>query len=256
MTNEDKNENVFEFPKQPAPEPTPDEKQASLTKEVRWLADKPVVEWQWQVRKRFVDQYRTKYGVEPDEMEKLVRAEIAQRDKQKRERDRKDEKHAKRIEQETKQQRRAEQIASDKEAKAKADTRAKGLQEIAKLPLALHDAKIEELAGKLGCGRCELRDELEVLVGSRDAYSSEPQLWHVEPWEEPVTTAKLLPAVIAKVAKHIDMESDDSLTYTLWALFRWVHDIATHSPLLVFSSAEPKSGDLPQAGLYAGAVAR
>jgi putative DNA primase/helicase len=237
---------VVEFPGAEKPELTAEETEHRRMTEVKRLAGLPDSFRLHQIRHAGRAEL---VGLQPKELEDLVAAEVKDREKQAKQQKREDrqrEQRAERMrgreEKKAERQHKAAQTALDKEAKAKAAARAKALQEIAKLPVALRDAKLVELAAKLGCGPCELRDELEDLIGGGDVHSSEPPLWHVEPWGEPVTAAKLLPALISKYTAHVSVEPHEALVINLWVLFAWVHGIAKHSPLLVFTSAEPASG--------------
>jgi putative DNA primase/helicase len=64
-----------------------------------------------------------------------------------------------------------------------------------------------------------------------------------EAWSEPVDTRVLLTEVIAQLRRYIVVPDDDALAIALWVMFAWVHnEIAVHSTLLVFNSAEPDEG--------------
>ena len=131
--------------------------------------------------------------------------------------------------------RKAEQEAIDKAAKEKGKTKAKALADIAKLPVAQTETKLVQLATKLDLDLAELIEE--------DKGSSEPSLWDVEPWSEPVSTAELLSALVSKYAKHIAAELHEIITLALWAMITWVYqDVARHSTFLVLTSADPTFG--------------
>jgi hypothetical protein len=67
--------------------------------------------------------------------------------------------------------------------------------------------------------------------------------WVIEPWPEPVDGDSLLRDIIRRIRRHVVLPDDDALIIALWAMFAWVHDeVATHSPILLITSAEPESG--------------
>jgi putative DNA primase/helicase len=53
-----------------------------------------------------------------------------------------------------------------------------------------------------------------------------------------------------RLRRHIVCSHNDALTIALWVMFSWTHDeIATHSPILDITSAEPESGKTTTLGL-------
>jgi putative DNA primase/helicase len=67
--------------------------------------------------------------------------------------------------------------------------------------------------------------------------------WIVEPWPDPVDDDSLLRDIIMRLRRHVVCSHDDALAIALWIMLSWVHDeVATHSPMLVITSAEPMSG--------------
>jgi hypothetical protein len=74
--------------------------------------------------------------------------------------------------------------------------------------------------------------------------------WIVEPWPEPADADSLLRDIILRLRRHIVCTHDDALAIALWIMFAWVHDeVATHSPILDITSAEPESGKSTTLGL-------
>jgi hypothetical protein len=138
--------------------------------------------------------------------------------------------------------RKADQEAVNKAAKEKEKAKTKALAEITKLPVAQHEIKLVQLATKLDLDLSELRAEFAELI-KEEKESSEPSLWDVEPWSEPVTTAEVLSELNAKYVKHIDTEPHVILTFALWAMASWVYqDVARHSAFLLLTSADPGAG--------------
>jgi putative DNA primase/helicase len=67
--------------------------------------------------------------------------------------------------------------------------------------------------------------------------------WIVEPWPEPVEGDSLLRDIIRCLRTYVVCGYDDALAMALWVVFSWVSDaVATHSPILCLTSAEPNSG--------------
>lgn len=74
--------------------------------------------------------------------------------------------------------------------------------------------------------------------------------WIVEPWPEAVDGDSLLRDIILPLRRHVVCTHDDALAIALWIVFAWVHDeVATHSPILDITSAEPESGKSTTLGL-------
>ena len=74
--------------------------------------------------------------------------------------------------------------------------------------------------------------------------------WIVEPWPEPADGDSLLRDIILRLRRHIVCTHDDAIGVALWIMLAWVHDeVATHSPILDITSAEPESGKSTTLGL-------
>ena len=105
-----------------------------------------------------------------------------------------------------------------------------------------------------------LAEELQVRVdfldaerkGIRAEQKTEAPLfphWVVEPWPEPVDTSALLSEVEEQINRYVATLGDRALVAALWVVWSWTHETATHSPLLVATSAEPDSGKTTLAGV-------
>ena len=56
--------------------------------------------------------------------------------------------------------------------------------------------------------------------------------------------------IIKKLQRHVVMSHESALAAALWIMLAWVHDeVATHSPILDVTSAEPESGKTTLLGL-------
>jgi len=81
--------------------------------------------------------------------------------------------------------------------------------------------------------------------------------WNVELCAEPVETEAVLFDVIGKLRKHVVMPYEEALAIALWVMLAWVHnDVATHSPILDITSAEPESGKTTTLGVVSFLVPR
>src|SRR5262249_47194541 len=93
-------------------------------------------------------------------------------------------------------------------------------------------------AAELGVSRQEIDSEVKARREKAPLYGH----WIVEPWPEPVEGDSLLRDLIRRIRRHVFCSHEDALAVALWVMLSWVHDVATHSPLLVVTSAEPMSG--------------
>jgi hypothetical protein len=66
--------------------------------------------------------------------------------------------------------------------------------------------------------------------------------WNVEPWHAPVDTVELLAAIREEIRRYVATLGERAIVPALWTMFTWVHETATHSPLLLVNSAEPDCG--------------
>jgi putative DNA primase/helicase len=66
--------------------------------------------------------------------------------------------------------------------------------------------------------------------------------WVVTSCSDPVEADALLRDIIRSTHRYVVCSHHDALAAALWVMFSWVHGIATFSPLLVVTSAEPMSG--------------
>jgi hypothetical protein len=90
----------------------------------------------------------------------------------------------------------------------------------------------------------------EEVKARRDRTSPLYGFWIVEPAPEPVDSGSLLRDIIRRLQRHVICSPNDTLAIALWIMFAWVHDdVATHSPILNITSAEPESGKSTTLGL-------
>jgi hypothetical protein len=94
-------------------------------------------------------------------------------------------------------------------------------------------------------------------VKARRDKTSPLGFWIVEPAPGPVDGSSLLRDIMLRLQRHIICSPNDALAIALWIMFSWVHDeVATHSPILNITSAEPESGKSTTLGLILRAVFR
>jgi hypothetical protein len=132
-----------------------------------------------------------------------------------------------------------EQRQIEKDAERKTREKAKAFVTIAKLPTAERELRLAELAKRLDEDLEMVREEFADFVGA-DAHADPG---HVEPWPEPVETQALLLELMAQLRRYVVLHDECALAIVLWIMMAWLHaDIATHSPILVLTSAEEDSG--------------
>jgi Protein of unknown function (DUF3631)/CHC2 zinc finger len=122
------------------------------------------------------------------------------------------------------------------------------LEALAKLQPGLEfHRKRKEAAEELGVPEKAINAELKAR---REKAAPLHGHWIVEPWPEPADGDSLLRDIIRRIRRHVVCSYDDALSIALWIMFAWVHDeVATHSPILDITSAEPESGKSTTLGL-------
>jgi hypothetical protein len=66
--------------------------------------------------------------------------------------------------------------------------------------------------------------------------------WKVAPWPEKVDTGELLDELTHQITRYVATLEKRAVILALWTMFSYVHDFATHSPMLLVTSPEPDSG--------------
>jgi hypothetical protein len=132
-----------------------------------------------------------------------------------------------------------EQREAEKEAERKAKEKTKGFSIISKLPVALHEAELIKLSARIGEDATTLRIEFQEFIGVTEGST----LVETEAWDEPVNVVELLDGIEAKIHKYVVTRPYQRVACVLFDAQAWPHNaIATHSPILVATSPEPKSG--------------
>jgi hypothetical protein len=134
------------------------------------------------------------------------------------------------------------------------------IDELARLSDVDYDRRRNDAADELGVRRATLDNERSTR---REAIAAErgpaPLFghWVVEPWPEPVDGDALLSAIVLRIRRHVILTNDQATAVAAWVLMSWVHqDAATHSPILLATSAEANSGKTTLIGLISFMVPR
>jgi putative DNA primase/helicase len=229
-------ENVLDFPKV---EVTLEKKARRVMVEATRLANLAPGEW-----RLWIDRSAERLGIPRGTLEDLIVAII--RDTEKKAREAKAEARrqglAARREQEREQrEQRREQERIDKETERRRKEKEKAFKTLISLPSDQHQTRLAELAKRLDGDVAAIRDDFTAFVGMESrAASTDP--WNVEPWPDPVETQALLQEISAKTSKYIVLRPEAVTATALWTMTAWVHEGATHSPILAAISVEPDSG--------------
>jgi len=134
-------------------------------------------------------------------------------------------------------------------AKAEADEQ-KIIDALANLRPGIEFAQQRKKAAKeLGVSIADIDAELEA---HRDEKAIAPLYghWITEPWPEVAEGDSLLRDIIRRLLRHVVCSHENAIAIALWIMFAWVHDeVATHSPILLITSAQPESGKSTTLGL-------
>jgi hypothetical protein len=128
-------------------------------------------------------------------------------------------------------------------ADEKADAEAREDELLAKLekaePGLAYRRQRDQVAKELRVGKSDIDAELKRRREAAPLFGH----WIVEPWPDPADGDALLRDIIRRIHRHVVCSADDALVIGLWVFFSWVHEeVATHSPILLVTSAEPESG--------------
>jgi hypothetical protein len=149
--------------------------------------------------------------------------------------------------------------AAEEEAKARAEQSENELLDaLAKMPKGVKFARERKrLAKELGVNRSDIDAEIEARRAAPESAAPLHGHWFVEPWPEPADGDALIRDIIRKLQNHIVISHDGALAITLWIMLAWVHEeVATHSPILNITSAEPDSGKTTTLGVVSFLVPR
>jgi len=209
---------IVEFAK---PDVSPDEQVRRQRAEAERLARLGPGEWQL-----WIDRSVAQLGIPRATLEAYVKAIIAQRDKEAKERKAEDER----------EQRQAEKAAEGKR-KEQAKKKEKEFKTLAELPERDQEAQLDELAKRLGEDPAVVAEEFALSSGAPAVAES------VELWPETVSTVALLAELTRQFQRFIIFRHvTDATAVALWTMFSWIHEIAIHSPNLVITSPERDCG--------------
>jgi uncharacterized protein DUF3631 len=237
MSNDEKK--IVDFPT--PPEVSPEERAHRLKAEVDRLAAQCPTEWLF-----WLLDSAERHGIEPAQMKAMIEATVkanARKAREEKAEERQGELRAERQltrarreeERQQRQQQRAQKEA-DKEAERREREKEKALAMILKLPKSGREAKLKQLAKRLGEDIEPLRDELAVLVGDEEERIESSE---VEPWPEPVDTEALLSELETQFRRYIIVHREPvAIVITLWICFAWCHEVATYSPILVIQGGD------------------
>src|SRR5271168_2399001 len=166
------------------------------------LANLPDIEWRFQL-----DKSAKRIGMPKSDLQAAVIAIRRDREKKERKaeaenrrRDQRLEKQRTTTERDQNREREREQARIDKEAERKGKEKSKAFAVILKLPNGQHEAKLADLAKRLGEDLAALRVEFDDYAETEGDTGATPSDWDVEPWAEPVATAELLQDLITKIS--------------------------------------------------------
>jgi putative DNA primase/helicase len=204
------------------------------------IADLGPVERPWQVSKQ-----AEALSVDRGLLEKMVTELLKDREKKQkaeqaeaRRQDQRAERSQKDAERKDERKRERDQKQIEKDAERKQKDKSKALADIAKLPAAQHEAKLAELAKRIGEDISALRDEFVELCAATTEGSAAPSTdWDIEPWGEPVTTVMVLEELIARINRHIKATPEQILCIALWIMMAWAHEIAAHYSLYLVATS-------------------
>jgi len=231
--------------------PDAEERARRLRIEVERLSRMSTVEWMYYVE---TENYE-KYGVDKAALKKMVEAVIKEAEKKQRDAQaelRRTEARAERKQDRAERQVRREEKQREEEAEkvaAKAEKKEREKQDafasIIDLPSVMHEGRLAELAKRLGEDAEVLNAEFAVFADSTDRRRGDA----IEPWPEPVSIAALLADVVVQFRRYIVVRDEEAVAVALWIMFAWVHDIATHSPILTFRAPLRNTGKTASCGV-------
>jgi hypothetical protein len=122
------------------------------------------------------------------------------------------------------------------------------LDRLALLPRLAYELKRSDAAKQFNIRKSALDAEVEARRQVAQATYLQDH-WKVEPWPQPVDTRQLLEATEKEITRYVATLGDRAIVPALWTLLTWVHEQATHSPILLPTSPEANSGKTTLASL-------
>src|SRR5262245_56638182 len=234
----------------------PEEQTARLKTDVGGLSRQSPSVWMY-----CLPDYAKRHGVAEAKLQGMIEAEIEVNEKkareeqeQKQQAERRSEKReAKKASQEKAKAREEGQETERRDRRARRDERERLAAErrdrqrqreidrqlaiILKQPMAEHDSRLMEIAGRLGEDVNDLRAQFAELL---DAERERRGIGDVIPWPEPVNLNTLLNDIHKHRRRYVIIHDEHAaVATTLWTAMSWVHnELATHSPPLMITSAD------------------
>ena len=185
---------------------------------------------EWQL---WIDGSAAQLGIPRATLEAAVKAKIANREKV--EREAKAEARRQEVRAEKAEARKKRQ--AEKAAERKKQEKEREFKILRELPTQEQERRLDAIATRLEEDPAVVRDEFEESAPAPAAAEV------VELWPEPVGAEKLLADLRKQIQRYIVMHDHAATAVALWVMLSWVHNaIATHSPNLIATSAEPDSG--------------
>jgi hypothetical protein len=202
----------------PSTEISDEERARRTMKEVERLVRLSPGEWKFWCKKSAAT-----LGITPEMLSDLVETKLKDikateraADTEKRRQDDRAERQRTSAERDETRKRERDQRDITKATARKADEKHRAFVDLAKLPADRHEAKLTELATRLGEDVATLREEFsdyaDTAADETAAAAPSAGEWHVEPWSDPVQTAALLRDVTAKIDQHFAARPHETLT--------------------------------------------
>jgi hypothetical protein len=239
---------VVDFPNaEVAPE---DEHARRLRVEVERLARQSPTEWMYYLEQ---GEIAKRHGVETGTLREMIERKIKD-DARKAREDRAEDRQRKqqrtnacREDERKRREQQREQERAEKETEKKQREREKEFAAILKLPSAEHESRLAALAKRSGEDPDFIREEFSTFVAAEEKCGDTD---YVEPWPEPVDINALLTEATTQLRRYVVTHDDAAaVAIALWIAFAWVHEIAVHSAILEFTSAEPDTGKTTACGV-------
>jgi putative DNA primase/helicase len=214
-------QNIVDFPKA---EVDPAELIRRQRVEAERLARLSPGEWQL-----WIEDSAAQLGIPVATLAASVKAIIAEREK---------------AEREANAETRREQARAEKVAARKKRQKEREFKILRELPADEQARRLDDMATRLEEDPAAVRDEFAECAPTRTDTEG------VEPWPEPVEGGKLLDDLNKQIGRYIVVNDHAATAVALWVMMAWTHNaIATHSPNLVVTSAEPDSGKTTMLGV-------
>jgi putative DNA primase/helicase len=113
---------------------------------------------------------------------------------------------------------------------------------LAKLGKAEYDRERVPAAKRLGIRVSTLDEEVAKQRSAASGEDDDPAHWHVEPWLEPVDSAKLLDEIAAIFGRYLVLPRHIATVLALWTMHTWCINAADISPYLIVKSPEKRCG--------------